>query len=498
MHSPGTFCSKTRYTGNRQERIISSDVNWLHGHWRRIAGLVFTTNKWLGSSNGPGVLPNNNWVILCTSHDGKNRYLNGVKQNDNVVGDGTNKNIFINDGISGSETSDYGVAFIVSWNRDLTHEELLKVSSVLIDGALDGKYFEMIREQSGTTSEEYLQCALDYCNKHSNLRLKLCSDRYCRTRLDAVACHNHWVNIGSKEIPVRQPDVYDCQQSTVTKTSCATSTKNGESGRLMLDSCINKFFDSGSVGTTIDVNYAGCTKCFDEWTTLHAGSVWAPGGKNRLQTKDINMPVCSKCDAGRYSDSVAHELFLCKACPLGYISSVDRQSCQKCNAGKYMDELGGSICKLCSAGKFAASDKAIGCINCPQGTFSPTVLPEREIRNECKPCAVGTYVDITGAIECKLCSEGTYGVKIRGINLADGCSNCETGQSQSQKGKTECNPCKKGEVQSAEGKTTCDLCEKGQTTKEPKQSTCDFCKTRTYLSEAMRGIDSEYVEMFSS
>ena len=460
-------------------------------------------SQWIGSSNG-FLSTNDNWVVLCTSRHGKNRYVNGVKNDDNVVANGDNTNIYINrggyiDSKGTTELSDYGVAFIVSWNRDLTHTELLKVSSVLMDGTTTNSfvkkniYYEMRRIQNGPTSSEYLQCSLDYCNKYIALRMNLCGNRLCRTRLESVACHNHWVNIGSKENPSRQPNVYDCQQSTVKTSSCATETNNGESGKIMLQACKNKFtYDSvGLVGFTTDVDYAGCNKCFDEWTTKYAASVWAPGGVNRLQTKDINMPTCSKCGAGQYQDSTTHGKFGCKVCNPGKISSVDREACQSCLIGTYMNEWGGGLCKTCVPGKIASAIGAVSCVDCELGTYSPTILPELEKRNQCKKCGTGSFNEFTGSVVCKLCPKGSYGNKEKAVSQSDGCSDCSIGQKQPEKGQATCIPCSAGFSQPTTGKQICDLCEAGKTSLEIKQASCTECLALTYLSESMRGIESK-------
>ena len=370
---------------------------------------------------------------------------------------------------------------VIRWSED--KEELIKKNI----------YYEMRRIQNGPTSSEYLQCSLNYCNKYIALRMNLCGNRLCRTRLESVACHNHWVNIGSKENPSRQPNVYDCQQSTVKTSSCATETNNGESGKIMLQACKNKFtYDSvGLVGSTTDVDYAGCNKCFDEWTTLYAASVWAPGGVNRLQTKDINMPTCSKCDAGQYQDSTTHGKFGCKVCNPGKISSAGREACQSCLIGTYMDEWGGGLCKTCVPGKIASAIGAVSCVDCELGTYSPTILPELEKRNQCKKCGTGSFNEFTGSVVCKLCPKGSYGNKEKAVCQSDGCSDCSIGQKQPEKGQATCIPCLAGFSQATTGKQICDLCEAGKTTLEIKQASCTECLALTYLSESMRGIESK-------
>ena len=103
----GTFCSKTRYTGATKRRILNGDVNWLHGHHSGRAGVAHYDNGWLGNNNN-AVDPNDNWVVLCCSRYGVNRYVNGVKKNDNKNGNGDTKNVYINTGPHHTETSDWG------------------------------------------------------------------------------------------------------------------------------------------------------------------------------------------------------------------------------------------------------------------------------------------------------------------------------------------------------------------------------------------------------
>ena len=103
----GTFCSKTRYTGATKGRILNGDGNWLHGHWNGRAGIAHY-DGWVGSASN-AVDPVDNWVVFCCSRYGVNRYVNGVKKNDNQNRNGDTKNVFINTGgCCGGETSDWG------------------------------------------------------------------------------------------------------------------------------------------------------------------------------------------------------------------------------------------------------------------------------------------------------------------------------------------------------------------------------------------------------
>ena len=92
----GTFCSKTRYTSTTRGRILNGDGNWLHGHHAGRAGVAHYDDGWVGSQTNIG--GQDDWVVLCCSRHGTNRYVNGAKQNDNNVRNGDEKNVFINEG----------------------------------------------------------------------------------------------------------------------------------------------------------------------------------------------------------------------------------------------------------------------------------------------------------------------------------------------------------------------------------------------------------------
>ena len=104
----GSFCSKTRYTGAAKKRILNGDGNWLHGHYNNAAGVAHY-DAWVGSAS-TAVDPIDNWVVLCCSRYGVNRYVNGVKKNDNKKRNGDTKNVFINAGPHG-QNSDWGGKF---------------------------------------------------------------------------------------------------------------------------------------------------------------------------------------------------------------------------------------------------------------------------------------------------------------------------------------------------------------------------------------------------
>ena len=112
---------------------MRGDGNWLHGHWSGKAGVAYYEG-WLGHDDST-VTPVDNWVVLCCSGLGLNRYVNGVKINDGFTSQqSADRVIGINTVGHHNENSDWGAAFIVSWDRDLSHDELMKVSNFLMEG----------------------------------------------------------------------------------------------------------------------------------------------------------------------------------------------------------------------------------------------------------------------------------------------------------------------------------------------------------------------------
>ena len=124
-----TICSLTRYTGSRRGRILTgSRTNWLHDHWRGRAGVAHY-DGWLGSFDSR-MTPATDWVILCGTS--KRLFLRGkevASRSTHVPG---NQAVVINDGPYGrSEQSDWAVAEIITWNRELSEKEIQDASAYL-------------------------------------------------------------------------------------------------------------------------------------------------------------------------------------------------------------------------------------------------------------------------------------------------------------------------------------------------------------------------------
>ena len=136
----GTFCSKTRYTGSTRRRILggytgnNKIADWLHGHWQGRAGVSYSGGGWLTNAQNR-VSPATNWLVMCAQNDGGTHYVNGVKHNGHKRTGGYGK-VYINRGAccGQSESSDFGVAFVMSWHRNLSEREMAKVSKLMMQG----------------------------------------------------------------------------------------------------------------------------------------------------------------------------------------------------------------------------------------------------------------------------------------------------------------------------------------------------------------------------
>ena len=89
------------------------------------------------------VTPKTNWVAMCLQNGGTQGYINDrpittAMATTRAKGE---FDVYINhnpSGCCGTERSNFGVAFVVSWNRDLSMDEMKLVSSFLRKGVGGG------------------------------------------------------------------------------------------------------------------------------------------------------------------------------------------------------------------------------------------------------------------------------------------------------------------------------------------------------------------------
>ena len=138
LPNPYTLCSATRYTGKTRRRILNGGSgNWLHGHWGGRAGVA----HYGGWSNGGSsrVSPVTDWVYMC-DHNGdsshKNLFVNGKSYSRNGNGRFHPSSIKINHGphADRGETSDWGVAMLITFKGVLSDADMLAVYKFMTTG----------------------------------------------------------------------------------------------------------------------------------------------------------------------------------------------------------------------------------------------------------------------------------------------------------------------------------------------------------------------------
>ena len=125
-----TICSISRYTGGNSNRVlVGSNGNWLHGHYGNHAGVshfngwIFDWNQDITSRLGES---NHDWVYMCASNSLS--YVNGVH-----MGGGGGAPGLVNINKPGAqccgEYSDFGIAELILWDRQLSEAEMIAVQA---------------------------------------------------------------------------------------------------------------------------------------------------------------------------------------------------------------------------------------------------------------------------------------------------------------------------------------------------------------------------------
>ena len=132
-----TICSVTRYRDGVKNQILSSGLNWIHGHWNGKAGVArYGTVAWhTHTDTADTVEPNTNWVVMCGTNAGSQlKLVNGVDKsnnnnnNNNGGGEG-DAELMVNE----DEKSDFAIAEVMVWDRGLTSDEMDGVSDYLMN-----------------------------------------------------------------------------------------------------------------------------------------------------------------------------------------------------------------------------------------------------------------------------------------------------------------------------------------------------------------------------
>lgn len=127
-----TICSITRYAGSTNQRILTgTSGNWLHGHWGGLRGVAYYEGWKTQVASSVGTLAN--WLVMCGnngSSNGSNILVDSVQKGTASGGTGGYA-LTINAG-SFSEVSDWGLAYLIIYDRVLTDAQMKTVSDKLL------------------------------------------------------------------------------------------------------------------------------------------------------------------------------------------------------------------------------------------------------------------------------------------------------------------------------------------------------------------------------
>jgi hypothetical protein len=186
---------------------------------------------------------------------------------------------------------------------------------------------------------------------------------------------------------------------------CPIGTYQDETGETNCNNCPSGHY-TNTEGTTDD---SECIPC--------------PVGTYQI-INDGGYPECSPCSGRTYQDEPGQTE--CKDCPpsgecdpkkgsklgcsFGKYLNQDKSKCVNCPIGTYQDKIGQNIyeCKICPSGKITTKEGTTAVserIPCPAGTYQ---IINEEGNPECSPCSRGTYQDEEGQTRCKQCRIDYY------------------------------------------------------------------------------------------
>lgn len=124
-----TLYHVARYNGTESRIFDGNDFNWLSGFWAGYAGVSYH-NGWLTSTSD---YHTTNWVL---SSDKKGSYKSQGILRSTSVGGNVSARLTLNDGYAKAtwgETSDYQVAEVLVFNRELTPTENYQIEQYLVE-----------------------------------------------------------------------------------------------------------------------------------------------------------------------------------------------------------------------------------------------------------------------------------------------------------------------------------------------------------------------------
>ena len=174
------------------------------------------------------------------------------------------------------------------------------------------------------------------------------------------------------------------------------------------------------------------------------------------------LPACS-CNAGfsgstttSSNPTVPPNVPSCTSCAAGTFSDAGFKTCDLCASGKYSETPQASFCAACKAGRFNSdqgSDSVTACEACSKGAYSGTAA------TKCTACDVGKYSNIESSSSCTSCERGKASASI-GATSAVTCKVCAAGKASLAASPT-CSSCGSNEYSGA-GAGLCSTCGRGK------------------------------------
>ena len=128
-----TICSISSYTSSHRGRILDAKYpgKWIHGHYRGVAGVAHYEH-WVTSS--ASVLDPLQWVVVC----GKSTKVtaNDIDRTIRTSGQAAPSSyLTVNQGrgFGANQRSDWAVAKVSVWNRQLDDTEMSQASQILLN-----------------------------------------------------------------------------------------------------------------------------------------------------------------------------------------------------------------------------------------------------------------------------------------------------------------------------------------------------------------------------
>ena len=135
-----TVCSVQRYTGSTMEKILQGTGNgeWWHGHYKGYTGSFkyggnfdrAIPGKRKGTPSSTTEYTRHNWIASCATNVVNSTYFVNGNEYYASGGKAVTKGIAINPE-NRDQKSDWGVAFLATWDYELSREQLKKISKWL-------------------------------------------------------------------------------------------------------------------------------------------------------------------------------------------------------------------------------------------------------------------------------------------------------------------------------------------------------------------------------